>query len=94
MKKYETKINCHNFFIGCNLGHSGKLVAQEKGETPPLDRDICFIFFPKYKMERWWMPNEGRPVQNNQPVGTMENEQIAEKLNNPEEYAKIWGEKR
>ena len=39
------------------------------------------------------MPNKGRPVWNNQPVGTMENEQIAEKLNNPKEYAKIWGKK-
>ncbi|CAG8497386.1 4317_t:CDS:1, partial [Paraglomus occultum] len=32
-----------------------------------------------------------RPVRNNQPVGTMENERIAEKLNDPKEYAKVWG---
>jgi diadenosine tetraphosphate (Ap4A) HIT family hydrolase len=53
MEKYETKINCHNFFIGCNLGQAGKLVEQEKGETSSgKDRDLCFTFFPKYKMER------------------------------------------
>ena len=53
MKKYETKINWHNFFIGCNLGQATKLVDQEKGETSPSkDRDLCFTFFPKYKMER------------------------------------------
>ncbi|CAG8661711.1 6561_t:CDS:2 [Ambispora leptoticha] len=33
--------------------------------------------------------HEGRPVRNNQPVGTMENERIAEKLRDPEGYAKI-----
>jgi hypothetical protein len=53
MEKYETKINCHNFFIGCNLGRAGELVSQEKGETPSSkERDLCFTFFPKYKMER------------------------------------------
>jgi len=50
MKKYETKINCHDFFIGCNLGQAGKLVEQETSSGK--DRDLCFTFFPKYKMER------------------------------------------
>jgi hypothetical protein len=45
-------------------------------------------------MERWWLPDEGRPVRNNQPVGTMENERIAEKLRDPEGYAKIWGKNK
>ena len=45
--------DCHNFFIGCNLGQAGKLVSQEKGETPSSkERDLCFTFFPKYKMEK------------------------------------------
>ena len=69
-------------------------MEQEKGETSSgKDCDLCFTFFPKYKMERWWLPNEGRPVRNNQPVGTMENDRIAEKLRDPEGYAKIWGKK-
>ncbi|CAG8605154.1 187_t:CDS:1, partial [Paraglomus occultum] len=34
-----------------------------------------------------------RPIQNNQPVGTMENERIAEKLNDPKEYARVWGKR-
>ena len=96
MKKYGPKINCHNFTIGCNLGQAGELVRKEKGESPSnKECDICFTFFPKYKMERFWLPDEGRPIRNNQPIGTytMENEQIAEKLNNPEEYAKTWGKK-
>ena len=43
MKKYETKINCHNFFIGCNLGQAGKLVEQEKGEASQnKNYDLCF----------------------------------------------------
>ncbi|KAG9305111.1 hypothetical protein G9A89_007751 [Geosiphon pyriformis] len=40
MKKYETKINCHNFFIGCNLGQVGKLVEQEKGEAQQQARNL------------------------------------------------------
>ena len=98
MKKMEDKKVCHDFTVKIWLREEWNL-KNEESKTPSAfvdnyhNSELVVGLFPRYKLQRWWLPNEARPT-DKKISGTMENERIAEKLRNPEEYAKIWGKNK
>ncbi|KAG9292405.1 hypothetical protein G9A89_015275 [Geosiphon pyriformis] len=67
----------------CNLGQAGK-----KREKLHQAKKVIYVLlsFLDIKWKNDDYPDEGRPIRNNQPVSTMENERIVEKSRDPEAY--------
>jgi diadenosine tetraphosphate (Ap4A) HIT family hydrolase len=96
IKKMEDEDACHDFNINFLLGKECVKAFNEESELPAgnypyLQQELVAILFPRFKLTRIW--DGSRPARNNSTLGEMENERLAEKLNNPEGYAKIWGKK-
>jgi len=93
IKKMEEADACHDFQLEFLIGKEAVKIFKEESELPSdhpyPESEFIGILFPRYKLTRMW--DGSRPAKNNKAVGTMENDRLAEKLNDPEEYAKIWG---
>jgi len=97
MKKMEDADVAHDFKIEFCFGKEvAKINREEAGVSSAdslySDSEFIVTLFPQYGVERWYK-FKNRPIKDGKVFGTMENERIAEKLNNPEEYNKIWGKK-
>jgi len=97
MVKIEANTNFHDFTFRIELGKEAAKVWREEGQVPTSydfsDSELVVNLFPRNKMKRWWWENQGRQIIDGKYIGHMENERLAEKLNEPEKYTQEWGKK-
>ena len=63
-------------------------IPQSYSQTYPAS-EFLILLFPRFKIQKWW--RQFRPQKNNQFLGTMEDERMAEKIRDPEAYYRKWG---
>ena len=51
--------------------------------------ELMINVVPRFELKRFWLPSDGVRTKKGKPIGSFENERYAEKLNDPEGYAKI-----
>jgi diadenosine tetraphosphate (Ap4A) HIT family hydrolase len=96
MKKMEDANVAHDFSIELILGKEAAKIWREEADSSFVypDSELVILLYPRYEEKECWR-TENRPVEKSgtKIKGSMENERIAKKLRDPEEYAKIWGKK-
>ena len=85
----EANTDCQDFTISIRSGKEANKWWKEEAELPsncdyPDERELVVNLFPRYGTKRWYKL-EQRPA-----IGSMENERIAFKLTDYEEYKRIF----
>jgi len=83
--KMEDQDTCHDFNIRTVLGEKAENFGEKKVAMPVVYNYSNILICPRWKINRWYIPNESRPTDNS---GTMENKRLAAKLRDPKAYYK------
>ena len=95
IQKMKSASFAGGFTIKCKLKEKGTQLWRKEAEIPQSysqtypASEFSILLFPRFKIQKWW--RQFRPQKNNQFLGTMEDERVAEKIRDPEAYYKKWG---